>query len=133
MDSNFGLTALQHETLKMKEVQEVFQNNMTAMALAGNEDQTNFLKEQEAMDHWKGYKKERKVGRMKWLFQKTCQVIRWFDVFGVKPNLSTSPMSGSLFGFIFVFIIVILSILTVAWSLANASNTRHQVLLEFEE
>ena len=80
------------------------------------------------MNHWIGYRKDKINGKMKWLFYKTCDVIEWFDVFGVKPSLCTSPMSGSLCGLITVMLIITLSILSVAWTLHNANNIKHEVL-----
>ena len=84
------------------------------------------------MDKWKGYKKERKVGKFKWAFLKLCKLIRYFDVFGVKPNLNPSPVSGSFCGFFAVLLIITLSILTVAWTLSNYTTPRYQILQEFE-
>ena len=63
-------------------------------------------------------------------------IIKFFDVFGAEPTLSTHPHNSSIFSFTVVILIIILSILTFSLTIHNMSETRiymDQVYLKPED
>jgi hypothetical protein len=66
------------------------------------------------------YPSKRKISRAKIVWDSFVNLIKYFDMFGARPNLTATPYSSSLVGICGVLLILLFSILIFALTLKNA-------------
>jgi hypothetical protein len=67
------------------------------------------------------YPSKRKISRTKIVWNALVDLVKYFDLFGARPNLIASPYSSSLVGLCGVMLILLCSILVCALTLKNAN------------
>lgn len=112
----------------------VYENNLTANVIMGNQDQTTALMEMHSKSRFKAkYGSKRKVGKLRKLINCIAQIIRYFDFFGVRPNLISEPYNSSFMGCCGVMLILGMTLLVVILTLNNASTPQLMVLNEVKK
>jgi hypothetical protein len=136
-DPTFGLTDMQLSTLQSQDgLRGTFENNMTANIIMGEKDQTVRLREMENKSKVKAKYSTRRRGRYavaRKIWGGVCALIEKFDFFGTRPNLIAEPYGASLVGICGTFLILLLTVLTVALLLRTASTPQLMIDNNYQE
>lgn len=93
---------------------------MTAAVIRNDGDHTIRLYKADNLNkHTAIYPSKRKTSRGKIVFTAFVDLVKLFDMFAVRPNLIAAPYGSSLVGLCGVVIILALSVITFALTLAN--------------